>query len=130
MNPLLQASALQLLAILPQEASPPPTFSRAALERAAAYLDRLCGAAEEPPRGWLALRAGALLGECLLAEHGGTWIEEGDDWVLRLPNGCILLPFDSAREHLERGSGSSILRYYDAVGSVLRADKEWDLTYL
>jgi hypothetical protein len=123
------SAAERFLAVLKAGPEACPRFSRDALVLAAAYVDRLRTEGFTDSRS-LCLWSGARLGECLLAAHGGSWTQVLDEWAIQLPEGCVLFPFASAADHLAHGADASILRYYDAVSAVLRADVEWDLSYL
>jgi hypothetical protein len=53
-----------------------------------------------------------------------------DEWCVVLPDGCVLQPFASVEHQVELGEAASILRYFDRVTALLRADAEGDLRYL
>jgi hypothetical protein len=109
------------------------TYDRASLELVTAYLERLRVDREMQPIGvpaGMQAAAAAFLGQCLIAAHGGEWVEVDAEWMVRLSNGSVAQPADAVRNHLTRGLRHSILGYYDAVDQVLRADAEWDLAAL
>ena len=72
----------------------------------------------------------AFLGETVIALHGGKWQPVEDEWVVRLPNGCVVQPLTSVEAQVEWGRDASISRYLDRLSTILNGDVEWDLQFL
>jgi len=51
---------------------------------------------------------GAVLGESIIATHGGEWTPGDEGWSVRHDTHRVL-PFDAARRHLEEGPEASVL---------------------
>ena len=56
--------------------------------------------------------AGSFLGEALVRQHGGRWVEDGHGWGVELRPGAVAFPFAKARKHLEDGPEDSVLSFY------------------
>lgn len=59
---------------------------------------------------------GGFLGEALLAQHGGAWVDDEGEWAVELGDGTRLHPFRATMAHLKEGSGSSILTVFRSAG--------------
>jgi hypothetical protein len=88
-------------------------------EDAVAFVDRFVNGARpldaELMDQYVAL-VGAVLGESLIAVHGGAWERAAGVWKVRTAAGDELFPFARAREQIDNGEESSILAYFQAVG--------------
>jgi hypothetical protein len=88
-------------------------------EDAVAFVDRFVNGARpldaELMDQYVAL-VGAVLGESLIAVHGGAWERGAGVWKVRTAAGDELFPFGRAREQIDNGADSSILAYFQAVG--------------
>jgi hypothetical protein len=59
---------------------------------------------------------GGFLGEALLAQHGGAWVDDEGEWAVELGDGTRLHPFRATMAHLKEGSGASILAVFRSAG--------------
>ncbi len=59
---------------------------------------------------------GGFLGEALLAQHGGAWVDDDGEWAVELADGTRLHPFRATMTQLREGSGRSILAVYRSAG--------------
>jgi hypothetical protein len=129
----LREAAERFRASCSRSVASPLAYDRGSLEQVTGYLERLRADPEMQPVGVPAAMqaaAAAFLGECLIAAHGGEWVQVDAEWMVRLSNGSVAQPAAAVGNHLTRGLRHSILGYYDAVDQVLRADAEWDLAAL
>jgi hypothetical protein len=65
---------------------------------------------------------GGFLGEALLAQHGGAWVDDEGEWAVELADGTRQHPFRATMAHLREGSGRSILAVFrSAAGETAHA---------
>ena len=63
---------------------------------------------------------GSYLGEAIIAETNGTWVEdESGDVGVAFPNGDVVYPFNKVRKQFEQGlaQGESVLSFYTVAVS-------------
>jgi hypothetical protein len=99
------------------------------LMRLSDLLDRARETSQSDRLRILSASAGAMLGERLIADHGGRWIDLAGEPAVELPGGCIATPFAAVEDQLN-GSPRAVPAYLARVESVLRGEREGDLRFL
>lgn len=108
--------AAALFAKLSRDAGRELTYDQAGVEWASQYVEAVRPVETEDQLRVHTALVGAYLGEALLAQHGGAWVEDEGEWAVELPDGTRLHPFRATMEHLREGSGSSILGLFRSAG--------------
>lgn len=108
--------AAALFAKLSRDAGRELTYDGAGVEWASQYVEAVRPVETEDQLRVHTALVGAYLGEALLAQHGGAWVEDDGEWAVELPDGTRLHPFRATMEHLREGSGSSILGLFRSAG--------------
>ena len=85
---------------------------RAGVEWLDGFLTRRHEAGDPAAVGSLADVAGSFLGEALVREHGGRWVERQFGLGVALGDGAVAFPFTKVRKHLEDGPEDSVLSFY------------------
>lgn len=107
--------AAELFANLSRNAGRELTWDQAGVEWASQYVEAVRPVETEDQMRVHTALVGAFLGEALLAQHGGAWVEDEGEWAVELADGTRLHPFRATMEHLREGSGSSILKIFRAA---------------
>ncbi|HEU4557798.1 MAG TPA: hypothetical protein VFS20_08105 [Longimicrobium sp.] len=108
--------AAELFAKLSRDAGRELTYDQAGVEWASQYVEAVRPVETEDQLRVHTALVGAYLGEALLAQHGGAWVEDEGEWAVELADGTRLHPFRATMEHLREGSGSSILGLFHSAG--------------
>lgn len=108
--------AAALFAKLSRDAGRELTYDQAGVDWASQYVEAVRPVETEDQLRVHTALVGAYLGEALLAQHGGAWIDDEGEWAVELADGTRLHPFRATMAHLQEGSGRSISALFRSVG--------------
>ncbi|HEX9939004.1 MAG TPA: hypothetical protein VGB15_17820 [Longimicrobium sp.] len=108
--------AAALFAKLSRDAGRELTYDQAGVEWASQYVEAVRPVKTEDQLRVHTALVGAYLGEALLAQHGGAWVDDEGEWAVELADGTRLHPFRATMAHLQEGSARSISALFRAVG--------------
>lgn len=102
------------------ESLPP---SRAGVVFLAGFIERQRERGDEAQRAKLADMAACYLGEALIAEIGGRWVQDPAYGLgVELTPDLVVFPFAKASKHFANGAEDSVLSFFD-IAAVLAADQ-------
>jgi hypothetical protein len=85
------------------------------------YIERIRPALDESQIQPLSNTIGAFLGECIIANYGGSWRQSDDgNWGVYFDDKNAVYPFAKAYKHLANGDGDSIFGMYDLIPVVFK----------
>lgn len=60
---------------------------------------------------------GSFLGECIVANYGGRWVEHDHGWAINLDGRVLAFPFAKVRKLFDGGldRGESIVGFFEAI---------------
>ena len=101
-------------------------------ERSLAWVDGFIARQRE---GWLTAGdaaemagiPGAFAGEVVIAQHGGTWVQDEAGIAVEIDEGLRVFPMTTVRKQIEGGEGHSVLGWYRTIDD-LRTDRDGDDT--
>jgi hypothetical protein len=107
--------AAALFAKLSRDAGRELTYDQAGVDWASQYVEAVRPVETEDQLRVHTALVGAYLGEALLAQHGGAWVDDEGEWAVELADGTRLHPFRATMAHLQEGSGRSISALFRSV---------------
>jgi hypothetical protein len=80
------------------------------------YIQTIRSGIDESQIQGLSNTIGAFLGECIIANYGGSWRQSEDgSWGVFFDDKNIVFPFAKAYKQLSHGEGDSIFSMYDVI---------------
>ena len=80
------------------------------------YIERIRPGMDESQIQGLSNTIGAFLGECIIANYGGSWRQADDgNWGVFFDDKNVVFPFAKAYKQLANGDGDSIFSMYDVI---------------
>jgi hypothetical protein len=110
--------AAELFAKLSRDAGRELTHDEAGVAWADQYVEAVRPVESEDQLRVHTALVGAFLGEALLAQHGGAWVDDESEWAVDLADGSRVHPFRATMAQLREGSeaGESILTVFRSAG--------------
>lgn len=99
-------------------------YDRASVEWMDGYIERIRPTLDKSSVDGLANSIGSFLGECIIANHGGTWREADETWGIYFDEKNAAYPFAKVQKHLLNGRADSILSFYDVIPVVFSKSRE------
>jgi len=115
--------AAELFAKLSADAGRELTYDEAGVAWADQYVEAVRPVETDDQLRVHTALVGGFLGEALLAQHGGAWVDDEGEWAVELGDGTRLHPFRATMAHLREGSGSSILAVFRSAGGGTQGDR-------
>lgn len=86
-------------------------------EESAAELERVVRQVckDTDPRSETAQAIGAYLGELIVRNRGGRWVELGDSFGVDLPDGARAMPLDVVADRLRSGPAQDLGAYFRSL---------------
>jgi hypothetical protein len=119
--------AQRLISTLSEKLGVDLKYDRASVEWLDGYIERVRVHLDESSIDGLTGSIGSFLGECIIANYGGRWLESEGTWGVFFSeesdkNGAF--PFNKVRKQLLNGAEDSILSFYDVLPVLLSMDDE------
>lgn len=83
------------------------------------YIERNRGALEPAAREKFVSVLGSFLGEAIIAEYGGEWVEQDGGWAVHVTDNVTAFPFAKVAKHLESGAGDSVHAFFAAIPALI-----------
>jgi hypothetical protein len=110
------ALANSLIATVSQTLGVQLAFDSNSLQMAGWYIERIRPGIDESGIHGLSKTIGAFLGECVIANYGGSWRESNDgNWGVFFDDRNVVFPFAKVYKQLAKGEGDSIFGMYDVI---------------
>lgn len=118
--------AAALFAQLSRDAGRELTWDEAGVAWAEQYVEAVRPVESEDQLRVHTALVGAFLGEALLAQHGGAWVDDEGEWAVDLADGSRVHPFRVTMAQLREGSeaGESILTVFRAAAGASAASAD------
>lgn len=85
------------------------------------FIERVRPSLDESDIQGMSNTIGAFLGECIIANYGGSWRQSDDgNWGVFFDDKNVVFPFTKAYKHLANGGGDSIFGMYDIIPLVFK----------
>jgi hypothetical protein len=80
------------------------------------YIERIRPGLDDSQIQGLSNTIGAFIGECIIANYGGSWRQSDDgNWGVFFDDNNVVFPFAKAFKQLANGEGDSIFGMYDVI---------------
>jgi len=74
------------------------------------------------------LKAGALLGECMIETYGGEWLLKDGNWAVKVNEGLLAFPFGKVAKFYDDPEMESLASLYSVIPSMLQSLENGELS--
>lgn len=129
MEEQIKLLAQRLISTLSEKLGVDLKYDRASVEWLDGYIERVRVHLDGASVDGFTSSVGSFLGECIIANYGGRWLESEGTWGVFFSeesdkNGAF--PFNKVRKQLLNGAEDSILSFYDVLPVLLSMGDEMD----